>query len=224
MTTPDFRTRDFTPNFDRIITREVTTTVEVPASTVYAYAELYIGGGGRLDDGTWRRESDTEIILALEDDNGLGFPQDLELPFGNVGVSWDGATPTLLILTALEVVKASPFTPIPVSTILTFDGPLPTAGAALAIGIDTGGTQMVEQTVLQPVWAQRRDFSWRDFSVVETGSLINIQDTRYVVRVESGPWAAMDFFTNEDGIRFNVQGVQQLGRQYLELLARSGGL
>ena len=74
------------------------------------------------------------------------------------------------------------------------------------------------------LWAGRRDFSGRDFSQVVQGALISIRDTRYIVRVESGPWAAGDTFKDEDGATLSVQGVQQIGRQYLELLARSGGL
>ena len=74
------------------------------------------------------------------------------------------------------------------------------------------------------VWAGRRDFSGRDFSQVVQGGLISIRDTRYVVRAESGPWAAGDTFQDEDGATLTVQGVEQIGRGYLELLARSGGL
>ena len=74
------------------------------------------------------------------------------------------------------------------------------------------------------VWAGRRDFSGKDFSQVVQGGLISIRDTRYIVRSESGPWAAGDSIIDEDGERLVVQGVQQIGRGYLELLARSGGL
>ena len=74
------------------------------------------------------------------------------------------------------------------------------------------------------VWAQRKDFSGRDFSQVVQGSLITIRDTRYIVRAESGPWAAGDTFTDENGVTLSLQGVEQIGRQYLELLARSGGI
>ena len=74
------------------------------------------------------------------------------------------------------------------------------------------------------VWAARRDFSGRDFSQVVQGSLITIRDTRYIVRAESGPWIAGDTITDEDGATLSIQGVSQIGRAYLELLARSGGL
>ena len=74
------------------------------------------------------------------------------------------------------------------------------------------------------IWAGRRDFSGRDFSQVVQGGLVSIRDTRYIVRVETGPWSAGDTFIDEDGVTLSVQGVQQIGRQYLELLARSGGL
>ena len=74
------------------------------------------------------------------------------------------------------------------------------------------------------VWAGRRDFSGRDFSQVVQGGFITLRDTRYIVRSESGPWAAMDTFRDEDGETLTVQGVEQIGRGYLELLARSGGL
>ena len=74
------------------------------------------------------------------------------------------------------------------------------------------------------LWAGRRDFSGRDFSQAVAGGLVSIRDTRYIVRAESGPWAAGDTFADEDGVTLAVQGVQQIGRSYLELLARSGGL
>ena len=74
------------------------------------------------------------------------------------------------------------------------------------------------------IWAGRRDFSGRDFSQVVQGGLISIRDTRYIVRAESGPWAAGDTFTDEDGATLALQGVEQIGRAYLELLVRSGGL
>ena len=56
--------RDYSPVLDRLLTREVTTTVEVPAVMTYAYDALYIGGGDNLDAGTWVRTSDTELQLA----------------------------------------------------------------------------------------------------------------------------------------------------------------
>ena len=74
------------------------------------------------------------------------------------------------------------------------------------------------------LWAERRDFSGRDFSQVQQGAIITVRDTRYIVRAESGPWAAGDTFLDEDGVTLTVQGVQQIGRAYLELLVRSGGL
>ena len=74
------------------------------------------------------------------------------------------------------------------------------------------------------VWAGRRDFSGRDFSQVVQGGIISVRDTRYIVRAESGPWVAGDTFTDEDGNTLYVQGVQQIGRAFIELLARSGGL
>ena len=74
------------------------------------------------------------------------------------------------------------------------------------------------------LWAGRRDFSGRDFSQVVQGGFITLRDTRYIVRAESGPWAAKDSFKDENGETLTVQGVEQIGRGYLELLARSGGI
>ena len=74
------------------------------------------------------------------------------------------------------------------------------------------------------LWAERRDFSRAGLLPGGTGGLITVRDTRYIVRSESGPWVARDTFKDEDGVTLVVQGVQQIGRQYLELLARSGGL
>ena len=195
-------TREFTPRLDRQIFHEVTTTVEVSASTPYAY-DTQDSQAGRVDDGGWRREGDTELAIGLRDSNGLAFPVfTLEAP---------------VTLTALAALR-NPFG-TPLGVVLTFDGPLPAAGTALVIMVPSGGTQTVTQTVMQPLWAGRRDFS----QVVQ-GGIINLRDTRYIVRAESGPWTAGDSFVDEDGNTLNVQGVEQIGRQYLELLARSGGV
>ena len=43
------------------------------------------------------------------------------------------------------------------------------------------------------------------------------------MRAESGPWAEDDTFTDEDGKTSTVEGVEQIGRGYLELLARNVG-
>ena len=107
---------------------------------------------------------------------------------------------------------------------LDFDGDLPTCGEVLKIRIPGGMDIEVTTTEEVKIWAGRRDFGWTDFSQVVQGSLITIRDTRYVLRSESGPWTAGDTFTDEDGETLVVQGVQQLGRQSVELLARSGGI
>ena len=173
--------------------------------------------------GQWRRPSDRQLILSASPSTGGSFPLDLETPVSGVEVSFDGGEATELTIATITI-ERHPFTNLPTVYTLDFDGDLPTSGETLKVRIP--GDQDITVTTTEDVliWAQRRDFSWRDFSQVVQGSLISIQDTRYVVRAESGPWVAGDIFTNEDGIRFNVQGVQQLGRQYLELLARSGGL
>ena len=84
------------PVLDRLIQREVTTPVEVPASAVYAYDEQELGSSDNLDAGRWRRNSDTELSIALEDSNGLTFPTDLTIPASDVAVAWDGAAAAIL--------------------------------------------------------------------------------------------------------------------------------
>ena len=222
MTTPDFRPRDFTPRLDRQITREVTTTTTTQGGADYTWAdELTVDIDPQ--DGLWRRPSDTQLVLSASPSTGGPFPSDLEAPVSGVEVSFDDGAATSLTITAIAI-KTHFFTFAPLVFTLDFDGDLPASGEVLKIRLPGG--QDVEVTTTEDVliWAQRRDFSWRDFSQLEQGSLLTIQDTRYVVRAESGPWAAGDTFTNEDGVTLHVQGVQQLGRQYLELLSRSGGL
>ena len=72
--------RGESPNLDRRLTREVTVETEAPATMAFAYAAPYTPGGDNLDDGTWRRDSDTELGIAFEDSNGANFPQDLVTP------------------------------------------------------------------------------------------------------------------------------------------------
>ena len=211
-------TRDFTPRLDRQITRTVTTTTQAPVLMSYTWSQEYFGGGNDPPNRAWRRDSDTRLTLSLQTASGGTFPFDLEAPITGVSVSWDGAAASTLGIIALRIVR-DVFSNRPLAAILDFDAALPASGTILELGIPGGGQMEVTTTTEVKIWAGRRDYS----QVVQ-GSLITIQDTRYVVRAESGPWAAGDTFTNEDGMTLNVQGVQQLGRQYLELLARSGGL
>ena len=128
-------TREFTPRLDRQISREVTTTVEVSASTAYAYDTQELQTGDRVSDGAWRRDSDTELAIGLNDSNGLSFP-DLTTPTSGVEVAFDGAAATTLTITDMGFLR-NPFGQI-LGIQLTFDGPLPAAGAMLTIMIPTG--------------------------------------------------------------------------------------
>ena len=208
---------------DRLLQRQVSTSVEVPASMVYSFDTLHTAGGDGLDPGTWILEPDSALLIAPTDSGGLGFPQDLELPLDDVGVAWDGADATLLTLTALEVIRHG-FTFQPISLRLTFDGPLPAAGTALTIAVQTGGTMTVTQTVTRPVWAARRDFRARDQLSIGDGQFFTLEDTRFVVRAEGPPWSAGDTFVDDGGQARTVRGVNEIGRsRYLEILARSVG-
>ena len=216
-------TREFTPPvLDRIIARMVETTVEVPASMGYSFDTLSTGDNDNLDAGTWRRTSDTVLQVALADSGGLSFPQDLALPLDDVEVSWDDADASSLSLTTLDVVR-DPLSFAPLSLRLTFDGPLPAAGTALTIEIETGGTQEITQTVQRREWAARRDFVGRDLVATIAGSLVTIGDARFIVRA-GPPWSTGDTFVDDAGVTRTVRGVAQIGRsRYLELLARSVG-
>ena len=217
MTTP----RDFAPVLDRLLQRQVSTDVEVAALTTYAY-DAQETQSGRVDDGEWRRDSDTELGIGLNDSNGLSFP-DLTLPTNGVEVAWDGATATILNVTGMEIL--SDINGLPLGILLTFDGTLPVAGTALTIMVPTAGTQTVTQTSLRPVWAARRDYRGRDFlRVSETESLIGITSTRFIVRAEGPAWAIGDTFTDDKGVTQTVQGIGEIGRgRWLELLTQSTG-
>ena len=220
MTTP----RDYAPVLDRLLQREVTTTFEVAGATTFAYDTERLQTGDRVPDGEWRRDSDTELAIGLNDSNGLSFPDDLTLPASGVEVAFDGAAATILTITALDVLR-DPLSFIPFGIRLTFGGTLPAAGTALAITVETGGTQTVTQTVTRPVWAARRDYRGRDFlRVSETESLIGITSTRFIVRAEGPAWAIGDTFTDDKGVTQTVQGIGEIGRgRWLELLTQSTG-
>ena len=212
-------TRDSAPVLDRLIQREVSTEVEVPATATYAYDTQELQGGNRIGDGEWRRDGDTELGIGLNDSNGLSFP-DLTLPANGVEVSWDGATPAILNLTGIEIPR-DPLTFLPLGILLTFDATLPAAGTALRIMVPSGESQTVTQTTQRPVWAARRDFTSRDQLNIAPGQLFELSDTRVIVRAEGPAWDVGDTFTLE-GESYTVRGVAQRGRsRHLELLARS---
>ena len=213
MTTP----REFTPRLDRQITREVTTTTTMQGGAEFIWAEeLTIDTQPQA--GHWRRASDTQLVLSPNPTTGGDFPSDLEAPVSSVEVSFDGGAATVLTITAIAIGR-HPFTNQPTVYTLDFDGDLPASGDVLKVRIPGGQEMTVTTTEEVKIWAGRRDFS----QVVQ-GGLITIRDTRHIVRAESGPWAAGDTFTDEDGVTLALQGVEQIGRAYLELLVRSGGL
>ena len=127
--------RDYAPVLDRLLQRQVSVMVEVPGTTTYAYDAQELMSG-RIDDGEWRRDSDTVLGIGLNDSNGLSFP-DLALPAQGVGVSWDGAAATILTVTGMEIL--SDINGLPLGILLTFDGQLPAAGTALIITVESGG-------------------------------------------------------------------------------------
>ena len=219
------QSRDYSPVLDRLIRRVVSVEVEVAGTIGYVFNAEYTGGGNdNLDDGTWTRDSDTQITIGLADSNGLPFPLDLSLPAQGVGVSWDGgAVETLTLTTFLEV--RTGFNLTLTALRLTFDGELPAAGTALTIQVETGVTQFVTQTATRQVWAARRDYRGRDFlQTSDTGSLIGITSTRFIVRSEGPAWAIGDIFTDDKGATQTVQGVGEIGRgRWLELLTQSTG-
>ena len=73
------------------------------------------------------------------------------------------------------------------------------------------------------MWAARRDFAAADFVQSTSAGLVTIKDSRYIVRQESWPDVdELDTF-QDDGSTWTIQGVGQIGRRYLELLARRTG-
>ena len=210
----------YAPVLDRLIQREVTTTVEVPATTAFAYDAQELSGGNRVDDGEWRRDSDTELAIGLNDSNGLSFP-DLTLSV-SAEVAFDGAAATTLTITDMVLLR-NPFG-LPLGILLTFGGALPAAGTALTIAIATGGTQTVTQTAMRSVWAARRDFRARDQAELGDGDNFTLEDSRFVVRFEGPSWNQGDTFIDDGGQARTVRGVNEIGRgRWLELLARSIG-
>ena len=212
-------TRGYEVNLDRLLTREHTVEVEVPATTTYAYDAQELSGGNRIDDGEWRRDSDTELAIGLNDSNGLSFPDDLSIPTSGVEVSWDGATATILTITALDILR-DPLSFIPLGILLTFDATLPAPGTALTVRVASGGTQTTTSTTEQRVWCALRDFTGRDQITVADHAFFTLADTRVIVR-DDGTWNVMDTFTL-DGQSLTVRGIANVGgrRQYLELLSR----
>lgn len=55
------------PVLDRVLTREIETTVEVPALKDYTFATPYDGGGDDPDAGAWLRPSDTMLSIGTAD-------------------------------------------------------------------------------------------------------------------------------------------------------------
>ena len=218
-------TREFMPKLDRQISRQMTTMVEVPGTKTYSYNTEYTSGGNTdLDAGTWVRISDTLLAIGVNDSNGLPFPEELEIPASGVEVAWDGATATILTITDLTVMRHG-FTFQAISIHLTFDGTLPAAGIALTLGIDTGESTTVEQIIEVPVWAGRRDFSGGTSPGGTSPRWSRAALSRSATPgMSCGPKAVPGLLgtpvSTRTARRWWCRGVQQIGRGYLELLAR----
>ena len=171
-------------NLDRIITREVETTVSAPGTKEYTWGEHYDLAGG-LRAGTWRRDASRMLTVATETTTGGDFPIDLVAPLDNVTVDVDGSSATVTV-TEIEIVRDT-LTFRPVAVTLTFGANLPTAGVVLALGIPTGASMPITTTTRVNVWAMRRDFTGRDFTTAIAGGIVSIEDRRYVVRSGKRP-------------------------------------
>ena len=181
-------TREFIPRLDRQITREVETTTTTQGGADFTWAEeLTVAIDPQ--EGQWRRASDTQLVFSATPSTGGAFPFDLEAPVSGVEVSFDDGAATELTITAIAIAR-HPFTGLEEAYTLDFDGDLPTSGDVLEVRIPGGQPQTVTTTEEVKIWAGRRDYSGRDFSQVVEDGLLTIRDTRYVVRAESGPWAA----------------------------------
>ena len=160
--------------------------------------------------------------MGLNDSNGLSFPDDLSLPVSGVEVAWDGATATILTITAYGSSCVTPITFIPLGILLTFDATLPAPGTALTIRVASGGTQTTTSTTEQRVWCGLRDFTGRDQINIGEGSHFTLADTRVLVRAD-GSWDVGDTFTLDGLTVYAVRGIARVGgrKQYLELLSRT---
>ena len=107
-------------------------------------------------------------------------------------------------------------------------GQLPSAGQPVDLLLDFGQTTTITPAPTETavkLWAARRDFSASDFLRSTDAGLINVENSRYLVRAESWPDVeAGDIFQDEDDHARTIQGVSETGRdRYLELLARRVG-
>ena len=221
-------TRQFRPNLDRQISREVTTTTtEDVTVTLPPTVFTWDTNTGQMTpaDGEWYYQDETRLIVGGMASTGGEIMAGLENVEGVV-VSFGGRPGATLTLVS-SVAQRHPFTFQPTGAIiLTFSAPIPVpvSGDSLSVSIPGATSTTTETTTTTEtirIWAQRRDFSGRDFTQVQNASLITLRDTRYIVRVESGPWEPTDTFLDENGERLTVQGVSQIQRSYLELLVRT---
>ena len=189
------------PPLDRLIEREVTTSGAVQsASHTFAHGATTISG--------------QTLTLPLTDEDGATVTP----PAVGAVLNLDGRNSFNSPASAMITVAALT---VDTEIEITFTGSIGTiaSGRSLTVGY------MVQPEVISTVkvWAGRRDFPAGDFVDSTTSGLVNINDSRYIVRAESGPWAAGDRLTDDDGNARTVQGVSQLDRRFLEILARRTG-
>ena len=222
MTSP----RGDAPKLDRLITRTIRVSTDVLADRTFRYADL---DTDYSKAGSWS-VSPTTITMAEKD------ADDRLLP-GVKGYVVDAADVYELAvtgysrsfhITSYDLANDSWNQPIAYSRRLTFDASevdvsqIPTDGAMQLI-MPPDARQYIEKVV--KVWARRTDFEARDLiKFPDTGPVV-IEDTRFLVRGTSGPWAEGDLLVDDRGVSRKVRGVSEVGTRghYLELLARSVG-
>ena len=87
------------------------------------------------------------------------------------------------------------------------------------IGRDDLNAPVYGPTTTHKVWASRRDRSVGADLKYNNGLTVAVLESVYVVRVGTS-WKVGDVFTDEEGSRRVVEGISQLGRGHLELLAK----
>ena len=168
----------------------------------------------------------TELILATPDADGLDLPV-IVAPTTILWTTPNGQTAVLNVTGVGFLHQGSVNHELALTPPHDLTGDETIGAGAGRQTFEIGASQTVEAVTVTdrtPIWAARRDFRARDqleIAAFGGGSILSIDDVRYIVRAEVGSWAVGMVFEDDDGNSRRVEGMAKLDRgRFLELLAR----
>lgn len=210
------------PKLDRLIQRTIRVSTDALVDRVFRFDNIAID---YRTAGSWS-VSATALAMAEKDADGRLLPgvNDYVLDIGDTYLLAVTNYSRMFQVEAYDYPRSSWNQDLKYARQLTYavgevdPARIPSDGAMM-LTFPPDSRKYVEKVV--KVWARRTDFLGKDLITITDAGPATIEDTRLLVRAVGPTWAEGDVLIDDKDVPRTVRGVAEVGRHYLELLARS---